>query len=58
MTAPYTPALITRLLRNMPAEQLRDVTPRNFQLWPVAKNTLPGGAIADLIANERSRRMA
>lgn len=55
MSLPYTPHLITKLLRDMPDERLREATPTQFQMWPAAFIT-PAATIAELINNERASR--
>lgn len=55
MSLPYTPHFITKLLRDMPDERLREATPVQFQTWP-AKHIVPAAIIAELINNERSSR--
>lgn len=52
---PYTPGMITSLLRAMPVEQLATIQPAAFHLWPVRK-IVPGKLIRELIDNEISRR--
>lgn len=55
MTEPYTPGLISRILREMPAERLAAIQPYAFQTWPTTR-IVPGKVIRELINNERSRR--
>lgn len=55
MSLPYTPHLISRLLRDMPAERLREIRPTDFQTWPVVVVTA-AATIAELINNERASR--
>jgi len=52
---PYTPAMITNLLRAMPDDRLRVAKPYDFQRWPTRK-IVPGNVIRELIANEKARR--
>lgn len=58
MTAPYTPALIARLLRGMSDADLRAANPATFQMHPVAKKIVKSAIVNDLIANETARRRA
>lgn len=58
MSAPYTPALISRLLRGMTPEALRAASPATFQLHPVAKVIAKSAIVRGLIANETARRRA
>lgn len=55
MSLPYTPALITKLLRAMPADRLATIQPEDFQMWP-ARSIARADVIAEMIANERMRR--
>lgn len=55
MTEPYTPAMISRLLRDVPTERLATIAPAAFQTWPTRK-IVPAKIIKELIANEQSRR--
>lgn len=55
MTEPYTPAMVTRCLRDMPADRLATVKPTDFHVWPVRK-IVPGKVIRELIDNEVSKR--
>lgn len=55
MPEPYSPPLITRLLRGFSDAELREVTPNRFQTWP-AKRIVKGPIIQELISNERARR--
>ncbi len=52
---PYEPALISKLLRAMPAERFAAATAIQFQTWPAAKIT-PAKVIKELIENEKARR--
>jgi hypothetical protein len=52
---PYTPAMITGLLRAMPADRLASILPTAFHAWPV-RRIVPGKIIRELIDNEISRR--
>lgn len=52
---PYTPGMITGLLRAMPADRLREIQPTAFHAWPV-RQIVPGKLIRELIDNEISRR--
>jgi hypothetical protein len=56
-SAPYTPAFIARLLRDMPADRLAATVPHDFHRWPTRK-IVPAKIIRDLISNERDRRRA
>lgn len=55
MSEPYTPGMITALLREMPAERLSAVRPVDFQRWPT-RQIVPGKLILELISNEAARR--
>lgn len=55
MSEPYSPGLISRLLRDMPSDRLATIQPRAFQKWPAVR-IVPGKVIAELISNEQSRR--
>jgi hypothetical protein len=55
MSAPYSAPYLSRLLRVMPMDQLRRVTPEGFQRWP-AQEVIALPRIADLIRNELARR--
>lgn len=57
MTETYTPALISRLLRDMPTERLATIHPYAFQMWP-ARKVAPFNVIKELISNEQSRRQS
>lgn len=58
MSLPFTPPLISRLLRGMSDEHLRAATPATFQMNPVAKKIVPSAVVIELIANETARRRA
>lgn len=55
MSEPYTPQLVTRLLRSMTDAQLAATKPTSFQLWP-ARRILKAEVLAEMITNERTRR--
>lgn len=52
---PYTPAMVTRVLRDIPSDRLATIEPTDFHRWPV-RNIVPGKLIRELISNEISRR--
>ena len=52
---PFTPGMITGLLRTMPADRLASIQPTAFHVWPV-RRIVPGKLIRELIDNEISRR--
>lgn len=55
MSEPYTPGMITSLLRDMPGDRLATIQPTAFHVWPVRK-IVPAKLIRELIDNEVSRR--
>ena len=55
MSAPYTPGLISRLLRDMPSDRLTTINASAFQKWP-ARQIVPAATINALIANEQAGR--
>lgn len=57
MSEPFSPEMIAKILRTMSADRLRETKPRDFHIWPV-KRIVPSAVIADLIANERARRVS
>jgi hypothetical protein len=52
---PYTPALITKLLRAKSDKDLGNVTPDSFSAWP-ARRIVPAAQVRTLIENEKARR--
>jgi hypothetical protein len=56
MTEPYTPPLIAKLLRAMPADQLAAIRPDQFRMWP-APRIVPDRVTRELIRAERGRRV-
>lgn len=55
MSEPFTPQMITDVLRSMSQERLEIITPAVFQTWPTRK-IVSGKIIKELISNERARR--
>lgn len=55
MSEPYSASLITKLLRDMPADRLAAAHPHDFHRWPVRK-IVAAKVINELISNERDRR--
>lgn len=58
MSLPFTPPLISRLLRGMSDADLSAATPATFQMHPVAKKVAKSTIVKELIANEIARRRA
>lgn len=52
---PYTPPMIAKVLRDMPAERLATIEPATFQAWPT-KQIVKRNIIVDLIDAERAAR--
>lgn len=52
---PYYPAMITRILRALPAPQLATIAPADFHRWPT-RQIVPSQTINELISNEKTRR--
>lgn len=55
MSEPYTVAMISAVLKGMPADRLAAVQPRNFQMWPT-RRIVPAAIIRELIDHERAVR--
>lgn len=53
---PYTPAMITTILRGSSLERLAEIQPTDFHRWPTRK-IVPRPIIEELIRNERARRV-
>lgn len=55
MSEPYTPAMVTRALRDMSPDRLAVIRPTDFHTWPT-RRIVSAKLIRELIDNEISRR--